>query len=154
MILEHAILQVKAGQQQAFEAAMRDTLPLIEATPGFIRLEVRSCIESAARYLLLVWWQRLENHTEDFRGSPRYQQWREKLHHFYEPFPLVEHYALPVITKEGKRRVLLVNKSQNAMDVQLTAASGGQMGTPLGSPSRSAYEPMPVVPSATPALSP
>jgi hypothetical protein len=46
---------------------------------------------------LLVWWQTLANHTEDFRGSDRYQEWRRLLHHFYEPFPLVEHYAEPLI---------------------------------------------------------
>ncbi len=97
MILEHAVLQVKPGQQPTFEAAMQDALPLIEATPGFIRLEVRSCVESAERYLLLVWWRKLENHTQDFRGSDRYQEWRRKLHHFYEPFPVVEHYTAPLI---------------------------------------------------------
>lgn len=100
MILEQAILQVKAGQQQAFEAAMLQAQPLIAATPGFNRLELRACLETPNRYLLLVWWQRLENHTEDFRGSDRYQQWRGLLHHFYEPSPLVEHYAAPSIVTE------------------------------------------------------
>jgi len=88
---------VKPGESAAFEAAMRDAQPLIATTPGFVRLELRACLETANRYLLLVWWQRLENHTEDFRGSPRYQQWRALLHHFYDPFPLVEHYTAPVI---------------------------------------------------------
>ena len=36
-------------------------------------------------------------------------------------------YAMPVITKGGKKRVLLVNKSQNTIDIQLVGASGGQM---------------------------
>jgi heme-degrading monooxygenase HmoA len=97
MILEHAILEVKAGQGAAFETAMRAALPLIQATPGFVRLEVRQCLEAGHRYLLLVWWEKLENHTEDFRKSNRYQQWRALLHHFYEPMPIVEHYAAPVI---------------------------------------------------------
>ncbi len=43
-------------------------------------------------YLLLVQWHRLEDHTEGFRGSPDYQQWSRLLHHFYDPFPTVEHY--------------------------------------------------------------
>jgi len=97
MILEHAILEVKAGQGDAFKAAMREALPLIRATPGFVKLEIRPCLEAGHRYLLLVWWEKLENHTEDFRGSDRYQQWRALLHHFYEPMPVVEHYAVPVI---------------------------------------------------------
>lgn len=101
MILEQAILQVKEGQQAAFVDAMRQAQSLIAATPGFTRLELRPCLESPQRYLLLVWWQRLENHTEDFRGSDRYQAWRHLLHHFYEPFPTVEHYAEPLIVTQA-----------------------------------------------------
>jgi heme-degrading monooxygenase HmoA len=42
---------------------------------------------------LLVWWDTLEAHTVGFRGSPEYQRWKALLHHFYQPFPSVEHYA-------------------------------------------------------------
>ena len=96
MILEHAILNVKAGESPAFELAIREALPLMTATPGFIAMEVRPCIETPDRYLLLVRWETLEAHTIGFRGSERYQAWREKLHRFYEPFPIVEHYGGPV----------------------------------------------------------
>lgn len=96
MILEVAVLNVRAGQSAAFEAAMASAKPLISVTPGFQRMEVRPCIESPDRYLLLVWWDTLEAHTEGFRRSDRYQAWRALLHHFYEPFPLVEHYAVPI----------------------------------------------------------
>jgi hypothetical protein len=30
---------------------------------------------------------------DGFRNSSQYQRWRELLHHFYEPFPTVQHYA-------------------------------------------------------------
>jgi heme-degrading monooxygenase HmoA len=96
MILEHALLPVKMGQERAFEQAMRDALPLIAATPGFIKLEVRPCLEAKGKYLLLVAWETLEAHTQGFRGSERYGEWKRRLHHFYEPFPLVEHYSAPV----------------------------------------------------------
>lgn len=69
--------------------------PLIAASPGFIKLSVRQCIEVPSRYLLLVEWRTLEDHTVGFRGSSRYQEWRALLHHFYDPFPTVEHYAEP-----------------------------------------------------------
>ena len=92
MILEHAILNVKAGEAPAFEIAMREALPLISATPGFISLEVLPCVETPGRYLLLVQWQTLEAHTQGFRGSDRYDKWRKLLHHFYDPFPTVLHY--------------------------------------------------------------
>lgn len=96
MILETAILTIKPGQSEAFEAAMRQARPLIAATPGFKGIEVRPCVETADRYLLLVWWETLEAHTEGFRQSVRYEPWRTLLHHFYEPFPLVEHYGEPI----------------------------------------------------------
>ena len=96
MILETAILSVKPGQSAAFEAAMRKARRFISATPGFHNIEVRRCAETADRYLLLVWWETLEAHTVGFRQSDRYPPWRELLHHFYDPFPLVEHYGEPI----------------------------------------------------------
>jgi heme-degrading monooxygenase HmoA len=96
MILETAILSIKPGQSRAFEAAMAEAKPLIAATPGFQRIEVRPCVETADRYLLLVWWDTLEAHTVGFRQSDHYGPWRQLLHHFYERFPVVEHYAGPI----------------------------------------------------------
>lgn len=96
MILESAVLDVKPGQAAAFEAAMAAARPLIAASPGFRGIEVRPCLEREGRYLLLVWWERLEDHTEGFRGSARYRDWKALLHHFYEPFPTVEHYGAPI----------------------------------------------------------
>ena len=93
MILEAAILNVLPGQEAAFEAAMLQASPLIAATPGFKGIEVRRCVETPNRYLLLVRWKTIEAHTVGFRQSKRYQPWRDLLHHFYEPFPTVEHYG-------------------------------------------------------------
>jgi heme-degrading monooxygenase HmoA len=92
MVLEAAILNVRPGEEDAFEAAMRRARPLIAATPGFDSLNLHKCVETPNRYLLLVRWQALEDHTVGFRKSERYQKWRDLLHHFYEPFPTVEHY--------------------------------------------------------------
>ena len=85
-------MNVRPGEAAAFEAAMRQARPLIAATPGFENIAVRPCLETPGRYLLLVTWRRLEDHTMGFRQSDRYDAWRKLLHHFYEPFPLVEHY--------------------------------------------------------------
>ena len=95
-ILEHALLDVKPGQEAAFEAAMRNAIPLISAADGFLSLEVRPCVEDQGRYLLLVRWRSLEDHTQGFRGSPRYQEWKRLLHGFYDPFPIVRHFAEPI----------------------------------------------------------
>lgn len=93
MVLEVAILNIVAGEADRFEAAFREAQPLLSASPGYQRHELRRCLEAEGRYLLLVWWDRLESHTEGFRGSAGYERWRELLHHFYEPFPEVEHYV-------------------------------------------------------------
>ncbi|CAM2948643.1 antibiotic biosynthesis monooxygenase [Prescottella defluvii] len=57
------------------------------------RLELSRCLERPDAYLLLVEWDTLEDHTEGFRGSSEYQEGRRLLHHFYDPFPTVEHYV-------------------------------------------------------------
>jgi heme-degrading monooxygenase HmoA len=93
MILEQALLPVKPGQEPEFEAAFEQAKAIISAVPGFRSFKLSRCIERPNTYLLLVEWERLEDHTEGFRGSPEYQQWRALLHHFYEPFPTVEHFA-------------------------------------------------------------
>ena len=93
MVLEVAILDVRPGETEAFEAAFREAQQIIASQPGYQRHELRRCLEASSRYLLLVWWDTLESHTEGFRGSAEYRRWRELLHHFYDPFPTVEHYV-------------------------------------------------------------
>ena len=93
MILEVAILNVVAGREQAFEAAFREAQAIIASMPGYQGHELQRCLETPNRYVLLVHWEKLEDHTVGFRGSPQYQEWKRLLHHFYDPFPVVEHYA-------------------------------------------------------------
>ncbi len=93
MIFEHAVLSVKPGQEADFESAFAEAKSIIASMPGFEGLSLSRRIERPGTYLLLVQWARLEDHTDGFRGSVRYQEWRRLLHHFYEPFPTVEHYA-------------------------------------------------------------
>jgi heme-degrading monooxygenase HmoA len=95
VIVEAARLDVRAGQEDAYLAAFAEARPLIEATPGFLGLDLRRCVDEGAthRFLLLVEWESVEAHTVGFRGSDRYERWRQLLHPFYDPFPVVEHYA-------------------------------------------------------------
>lgn len=92
MILEAAVLNVRPGEEDAFERAFRAASPLIASTPGYLSHRLQRCLETKGRYLLLVQWETLEAHTIGFRQSAAYQQWKQQLHHFYEPFPIVEHY--------------------------------------------------------------
>ena len=98
MILEAAALNVKPGHETAFENAFREAQAIIASMPGFVALELQHCIEAKSRYLLLVRWDKLEDHTVGFRESVQYQQWKKLLHHFYEPFPVVEHYETVIGT--------------------------------------------------------
>ncbi len=92
MITEHAVLEVVPGREDEFIAAMDSAKRIIAASPGFVSLRVERCLERPSCFLLLVEWRRLEDHTEGFRGSTAYEDWRALLHHFYDPFPVVEHF--------------------------------------------------------------
>ncbi|ALJ15938.1 antibiotic biosynthesis monooxygenase family protein [Sphingopyxis macrogoltabida] len=95
-VLEHALLPVRAGCEAGFEAAMADARPLIEASPGFISLEIRRPVATGQAYLLLVKWRSVEDHRDGFRQSDRYRQWRALLHHFYDPMPEVGYFGDPL----------------------------------------------------------
>lgn len=92
MILEVAILDVRPGAADAFEATFQRAQEFLSVVEGYQRHELRRCLESTHRYILLVWWDSLESHTKNFRESEGYKEWSSLLHHFYDPFPVVEHY--------------------------------------------------------------
>jgi len=93
-VLEVAILDVVEEQVDEFEKAFDKAQSIISSMKGYLDHDLQRCHETTNRYILLVNWQSLEDHTEGFRGSDKYQQWRDLLHHFYRPFPVVEHYKM------------------------------------------------------------
>jgi heme-degrading monooxygenase HmoA len=93
MILEVAVLDVRPGTSADFEQAFAEAQAIISAMPGYVSHELQRCLEVENRYILLVSWQTLEDHTEGFRRSAQYQHWKRLLHPFYDPFPSVEHYV-------------------------------------------------------------
>jgi heme-degrading monooxygenase HmoA len=100
MILEVAILNIRAGWGREFEAAFAEAAPIISSMPGYIEHELQRCVEVDDKYVLLVRWRSVLDHEEGFRRSEKYEDWSRMLHHFYEPFPVVEHYEL-VDAKNG-----------------------------------------------------
>jgi heme-degrading monooxygenase HmoA len=94
MILEVAILNIRPNQNKIFEAAFATAAPIICSMKGYISHDLQHCIEDENRYILLVQWETLEDHTIGFRQSTAYQEWKALLHHFYESFPIVEHYQM------------------------------------------------------------
>jgi heme-degrading monooxygenase HmoA len=92
MVVEHALLPVRPGQEADFEASFAQAKAIIANAAGFQSLTLSRCIERPSTYLLLVEWASLEDHTDGFRGSPQFEEWRALLHHFYDPAAIVEHY--------------------------------------------------------------
>jgi|SRR5579871_1912345 len=92
MITEIAILNIKENESSDFENSFQEARNIIKKTKGYIEHELLKCMEEENKYLLIVRWQSLEDHTEGFRKSEAYQGWKKMLHHYYDPFPKVEHY--------------------------------------------------------------
>lgn len=92
MILEIATLYVNANRQKKFEEDFSIARQYISSTKGFIGLSLRKSIEQNNKYILLVEWKKIEDHLIGFRQSEIYNKWKELLHHYYDPFPVVEHY--------------------------------------------------------------
>ncbi|RHW43405.1 antibiotic biosynthesis monooxygenase [Neobacillus notoginsengisoli] len=92
MILEAVMLQVKQGMEEEYEEVFQEASKIISSMPGYITLELQRCMEVKGKYLLLVKWETLDDHTIGFRQSKEYQEWKKQLHYFYDPFPTVEHF--------------------------------------------------------------
>lgn len=92
MITEVAVLNIKKDNSKDFETAFNKAQSIISTAKGYIQHSLLKCMEEADKYVLVVQWQTLDDHTEGFRKSNNYNEWKKLLHHFYEPFPTVEHY--------------------------------------------------------------
>jgi len=92
MILEVAILHIKKGLSKGFENVFKKAERIISSMNGYISHELKKCIEEEDKYILLVNWETIEEHEIGFRKSDEYKKWKQLLHHFYKPFPIVEHY--------------------------------------------------------------
>jgi heme-degrading monooxygenase HmoA len=95
MILEVADIRIQPGQQAAFdEAIQRGLQTVISRAKGFKGWKVNKGIESPERYLLMIFWETLEDHTVAFRGSPLFAEWRAIVGPFFATPPVVEHFTL------------------------------------------------------------
>jgi heme-degrading monooxygenase HmoA len=100
MVLEVALIDVLPGRQDAFAAAYRVGHPILATTPGCRSVRMTRGIESPTRFVLLVEWDGVEAHLENFRNTERFTQWRALIgQHFATP-PVVEHF---VDVEPGKR---------------------------------------------------
>jgi heme-degrading monooxygenase HmoA len=95
MVLEHALIDVTPDREDAFEEAFDLAVGILAASPGFRGARLHRGIELPSRYLLLVEWERLEDHLEGFRKSPSFTEWRAVLGPFFASPPAVDHYQSP-----------------------------------------------------------
>ena len=95
MILELADIRIQPGQQVAFDQAIQKGIAEVVAqAKGFRGYKVNRGIESPERYVLMIFWDTLEDHTVDFRQSPAFAQWRAIVGPFFAAPPAVEHFDL------------------------------------------------------------
>ncbi len=96
MILERALITVKPGQAEAFKQAFAKARPHIEGSKGCRKVEMRQGIEHPDDFLLLVWWETLEDHNVGFRESPAFTEWRAILGPLFAAPPQVVHHQEPL----------------------------------------------------------
>ncbi len=92
MITEIALLNIKQGSTEAFENAFAIAQNIIASMKGYVSHQLQKCLEDDHKYLLIVEWETVEDHEQGFRKSEAYKEWKNLLHHFYDPFRVVEHY--------------------------------------------------------------
>ena len=93
MILEIADIRIHTGQQAAFEAAIQLGIETVASKArGFISGRVEHGIESPERYVLMIEWETLEDHTVHFRGGELFPAWRAIVGPFFNGPPTVEHF--------------------------------------------------------------
>jgi heme-degrading monooxygenase HmoA len=95
MILELADLRIQPGKQAEFDAAIKQGAEtVISKAKGFRGFKINKSIETPERYVLMIYWDTLENHTVDFRESAAFQDWRALVGPFFAAPPAVEHFNL------------------------------------------------------------
>lgn len=94
MILEAVTLNVIPNKTTEFEHNFVQSSAIICKAKGYVEHQLQKCIEVENKYLLLIKWETLEDHTIGFRNSSEFQEWKKLLHQFYKPMPIVEHFNL------------------------------------------------------------
>jgi len=94
MILEVATIDIKPGTSSAFEENLQKAQSVISKSKGYIGHQFHQCVEQENRYVLLIRWETMEDHTKGFRESELFKEWRGLIGPFFESPPNVMHYSL------------------------------------------------------------
>lgn len=93
MVLEVALIDVRSGEEENFAAAYAKARPLLVSTPGCRSVRMTRGIESPSRFVLLVEWDSVAAHEENFRATDRFAEWRGLIGPFFAGPPRVEHFT-------------------------------------------------------------
>lgn len=93
MVLEIALIDVRTGEEQAFEVAYRKAHETLATTPGCQSVRMTRGIESPSRFVLLVQWDSVAAHQDNFRATQRFTTWRGLIGPYFAQPPVVEHFA-------------------------------------------------------------
>ncbi len=95
MILEVVDIQIDPTKRAEFEQAVaQGVAAAIAPAQGFRGYKLNAGIEQPGRFLLMIYWDTLENHTVDFRGSDAFALWRSHVGPYFLNPPQVEHFTL------------------------------------------------------------
>ncbi|MCG9510937.1 antibiotic biosynthesis monooxygenase [Acinetobacter pittii] len=100
MIIEHVHLSIKSGQSEAFLKAFEQAKHIVYPMEGFKAVQLIKHATAPHHYVLMIFWDEIENHTEGFRKSEAYHEWKALLHPFYDPMPTVEYYEPCMLLKK------------------------------------------------------
>ena len=94
MILELATIDIKAKKNEEFEAALIQAQEVLVTAKGYVKHEFKKCLEQPNRYILLITWETLEDHTVGFRTADLFQRWRIIIGPYFDKAPVVQHFAV------------------------------------------------------------
>ncbi len=94
MILEVVTWDIKPNLEKEFEFAFGEAQQILASMNGYKSHQFQKSLENPSRYILLVNWDTLEDHTEGFQKSDLYQKYRSILKKFYEPGAKLEHFKM------------------------------------------------------------
>jgi quinol monooxygenase YgiN len=92
MIYEIAELYIKPEAHDAFQAGVKQAVPLFQRAVGCLSMRLDRDIETPDTYHLVIGWATLDNHVVDFRGSEDFQAWRALVGAYFAQAPKVEHF--------------------------------------------------------------
>ena len=94
MITELAFVKIHPGTGESFRIALLLAVDdVLSKSPGFVSFHLRGSLDTPSHYCFEIGWETLEDHTEGFRKSAAFTEWRKRIGSFFAEPPLVEHWT-------------------------------------------------------------